>query len=82
MEMTYESIKETIEKFNYKLPIVAQNDKDEQMSINEVYEKSTMHGMPADDLHCYQVYTYLNDGRIRFDRFYENGMTSTEIRQP
>lgn len=76
--MDYQSIKETVAKFSYQLPIVASNEDGDQISVNEVYEDITILG-EAKKIHCYNVFTYLKDGNVKLNRYYENGMTSEEI---
>ena len=72
---TYQSIKETIEKFNYTLPFVGADDEsDNDITISEGYEDMIIQYQPK-RLHYYQV-TYSNT--IKIEKYYENGMRSTD----
>lgn len=78
--MTYQSIKESIQQYQYKLPLIVDNDEGQQMVVFEETELVN----PSEDhqstsLHQYVVYTYISQNRVKVNRYYENGIISEQV---
>lgn len=78
--MTYQSIKESIQQYQYKLPLIVDNDEGQQMVVSEETELVN----PSEDhqstlLHQYVVYTYISQNRVKVNRYYENGIISEQV---
>lgn len=71
--MTYIQLKEAATKYDYKFPIVADDEYGNQIVINEGEE-----GIFIEDVytksHYFQVYTYYPEG-VRIHKYYDMGVT-------
>ena len=71
--MSYKEIKEAIDKYHYTLPVTADDEEGHQIVINEGH--CVVHDVTDGDIDChyYITYTYLEDGRVRINKYYEQG---------
>lgn len=75
--MSYEYIKQIVNRFSYDLPIVASDRQGNQMVIHELTEDiKTDTGIKP--IHVYSVYTYIDNDLVKLTKYYDNGMISEE----
>lgn len=74
--MTYKEIQKTIETYpHYEFPIQADDEDGNKIIVTEGTSEVVINDEPT-EVHYYQVYTYLPDGRTRMNLYYAHGVTT------
>ncbi len=70
--MTYNEIKETVTKFDYEFPIIADDGAGNQIVINEGVENIFLDDEDV-ECHYYKVFLYLPEG-VKITKYFEIGI--------